>query len=128
VFLEGSIAVVWDHGSYIHVRGYQPLEGITATSRITYVFRHRYSIVTRGDVSGVKNMVWSLSNGGEVAMTQLDKYDMTNLEDGYVARIKCGMYHIVCEHAVANIVNIIESCHILAVLWTILYDEPKPLK
>jgi hypothetical protein len=75
---------------------------------------------------GLESEYWTI--GGEVAMTQLDKYDMTNLEDGYAAWIKFGMYLSDCEHAVANIVNVIESCHILAVLWTILYDELKPLK
>jgi hypothetical protein len=38
------------------------------------------------------------------------------------------MYLGGCEHAIANIINITQSCHILTVVWTILYDEPKPLK
>jgi hypothetical protein len=53
---------------------------------------------------------------------------MTNFENGYVAWIEPVMYLGGCEHAIANIINITQSCHILTVVWTILYDEPKPLK
>jgi len=53
---------------------------------------------------------------------------MTNFENNYPAWIECVIYLDGCEHAIANIIDISQSCHILTVVWTILYDEPKPLK
>jgi hypothetical protein len=45
-----------------------------------------------------------------------------------VARIEYGMYLSGCEHAIADIVDVVEICHILPVFWPIFYDEAKPLK
>jgi len=53
---------------------------------------------------------------------------MTNPENDYVTLIENAIQHAVCEHAIADIIDIIECCYILLVVRTILYDEPKPLK
>jgi hypothetical protein len=44
----------------------------------------------------------------------------TDLEDDCIAEIKSVMYHRICEHAVANIININKVGHILLVVGTIL--------
>ena len=50
---------------------------------------------------------------------------MTNLEDGHLARIEHAMYIIGCKDA--NIIDIDENLHFFFVLWTIRYDQLKPL-
>jgi hypothetical protein len=62
-----------------------------------------------------------------VRRTKKNELD-TNLEDCYVARIEYGMYLSGYKHAIADIVDVVEICHILPVFWPIFYDEAKPLK
>ena len=52
---------------------------------------------------------------------------MTHLENDYATWIESVTYLNDCEYAIPNIVDIIEFWHILAVVWTILYDKPQPL-
>jgi len=73
-------------------------------------------------MSLVKHMVWSLRIGGDVGIRERTsrQTNMTNFENDYVAWIEPIMYLGGCEHAIANIINITQSCHILTVVWTIL--------
>ena len=53
---------------------------------------------------------------------------MTNFENSCEALIKSEMYVRACKDAIANVINIIQCPHILTVLWSICYDQLKPLK
>jgi hypothetical protein len=44
---------------------------------------------------------------------------MMDLEDCYLTRFEYGMYLSGCKHAIADIVDVVEICHILLVLWPI---------
>jgi hypothetical protein len=99
-------------------------------NQVTDTFRHISSIMAWGYVFGCKHTVWSLRIGGDIEIREMtsQRTNMTNFENNYPAWIECVIYLDGCEHAIANIIDISQSCHILTVVWTILYDEPKPLK
>ena len=52
---------------------------------------------------------------------------MTNLEYDKLALIERGMYQVVHKQTVANIIDINQLRHNFTVIWTIIYDLPKPL-
>ena len=53
---------------------------------------------------------------------------MTNFEDRNFTWIERAVYVIVCKDTITNIINLDEIFHLLPVLWTILYDQSKPLR
>jgi hypothetical protein len=54
--------------------------------------------------------------------------DTTNLEDCHVTQIECSMYMSGRKYTIADIIDVIEICHILSIMWPIFYNEAKPLK
>jgi hypothetical protein len=79
-----------------------------------------------GNVRGDENPVRSL-NVSEAEMKWVTRKwtNMTNLEDGDLTRIEHAMYIIGFKDA--NIIDINQNLHFLFVLWTIHYDQLKPL-
>ena len=94
---------------------------------VSDIFRHLgWSLGTLGNVRGDENPVRSLNvDEAEMRCITHKRTNMTNLEDGDLARIERTMYIIGCKDA--NIIDIDKNLHFLFVLWTIRYDQLKPL-
>ena len=54
--------------------------------------------------------------------------NMTNFEDDDSARIEGSMNLMRGKNSIANVVDLSERCYILIVLWSVGYNELKPLK
>jgi len=54
--------------------------------------------------------------------------NVTNFKDGETTRIKGSMNQIHGKKSVADIIDISERCYVFTVLWSIFYNELKPLK
>jgi len=54
--------------------------------------------------------------------------NVTNFKDGETTRIKGSMNLMHGKKSVADIIDISERCYVFTVLWSIFYNEPKPLK
>jgi hypothetical protein len=53
---------------------------------------------------------------------------MTNFEDDDSAKIEFVMNLMYGKNSIANVIDLSERCHILIVLWSVGYNELKPLK